>query len=58
MHNELEPSASDRDRVEHLFGRYEALINPLERVGIANDCRPVAHSHLCGGSCDGVERDQ
>ena len=23
--------ASDRDRVEHLFGRYEALVNPLER---------------------------
>lgn len=25
------PFASDRDRVEHLFGRYEALVNPLER---------------------------
>jgi hypothetical protein len=24
------PFASDRDRVEHLFGRYEALVNPLE----------------------------
>lgn len=24
--------ASDRDRVEHLFGRYEALVNPLERA--------------------------
>jgi hypothetical protein len=23
--------ASDRDRVEYLFGRYEALVNPLER---------------------------
>jgi hypothetical protein len=23
--------ASDRDRVEHLFGRYEALVNPLAR---------------------------
>ncbi len=23
------PFASDRDRVEHLFGRYEALVNPL-----------------------------
>jgi hypothetical protein len=22
---------SERDRVEHLFGRYEALVNPLER---------------------------
>jgi len=27
------PFASDRDRVEHLFGRYEALVNPLEREG-------------------------
>ncbi|WP_338242207.1 type IIL restriction-modification enzyme MmeI [Aurantiacibacter hainanensis] len=27
------PFASDRSRVEHLFGRYEALVNPLERVG-------------------------
>lgn len=25
------PFASDRDRVEFLFGRYEALVNPLER---------------------------
>ncbi|WP_332820070.1 type IIL restriction-modification enzyme MmeI [Sphingopyxis sp.] len=24
------PFAPDRDRVEHLFGRYEALVNPLE----------------------------
>jgi hypothetical protein len=23
------PFTSDRDRVEHLFGRYEALVNPL-----------------------------
>ena len=27
------PFASDRDRVEHLFGRYEALVNPLATVG-------------------------
>lgn len=27
------PFASDRDRVEHLFGRYEAMVNPLERLG-------------------------
>jgi hypothetical protein len=33
------PFASDRDRVEHLFGRYEALVNPLERVGIAKNKR-------------------
>lgn len=33
------PFASDRDRVEHQFGRYEALVNPLERVGIAKNKR-------------------
>jgi hypothetical protein len=27
------------DRVEHLFGRYEALVNPLERLGIAKNKR-------------------
>src|SRR3546814_6041554 len=25
-----QPFATDRDRVEHLFGRYEALVNPME----------------------------
>ena len=29
-----EPFASDRDRVEHLFGRYEALVNPLATSGV------------------------
>ncbi len=33
------PFASDRDRVEHLFGRYEALVNPLERIGAAKNVR-------------------
>lgn len=33
------PFASDRDRVEHLFGRYEALVNPLERLGISKNRR-------------------
>ena len=33
------PFESDRDRVEHLFGRYEALVNPLERVGVAMNKR-------------------
>lgn len=28
------PFASDRDRVEHLFGRYEALVNPLATSGV------------------------
>jgi hypothetical protein len=28
------PFTSDRDRVEHLFGRYEALVNPLETKGV------------------------
>jgi hypothetical protein len=30
---------SDRDRVEHLFGRYEALVNPLEREGVRQNKR-------------------
>src|SRR3546814_7895488 len=25
-----QPFATDRDRVEHLFGRYEALVHPME----------------------------
>jgi hypothetical protein len=33
--------ATDRDRVEHLFGRYEGLVNPLERLGAAKN-RSVA----------------
>ena len=33
------PFATDRDRVEHLFGRYEALVNPLERLGAAKNVR-------------------
>lgn len=33
------PFASDRDRVEHLFGRYEALVNPLERLGASKNSR-------------------
>lgn len=28
------PFAGDRERVEHLFGRYEALVNPLEHEGV------------------------
>lgn len=35
------PFASDRDRVEHLFGRYEALVNPLERLGAAKNKRVI-----------------
>jgi hypothetical protein len=35
----LTPFASDRDRVEHLFGRYEALVNPLERLGASKNSR-------------------
>jgi hypothetical protein len=35
----LAPFASDRDRVEHLFGRYEALVNPLERLGASKNSR-------------------
>ncbi|MFN3457719.1 MAG: DNA methyltransferase [Novosphingobium sp.] len=33
------PFASDRDRVEHLFGRYEALVNPLQTIGAAKNRR-------------------
>lgn len=33
------PFASDRDRVEHLFGRYEALVNPLHTTGAAKNRR-------------------
>ena len=31
--------ATERERVEHLFGRYEALVNPLERLGVAKNKR-------------------
>jgi hypothetical protein len=41
------PFASDRDRVEHLFGRYEALVNPLERLGAARN-RRVARKTAAG----------
>lgn len=34
-----EPFASDRDRLEHLFGRYEALVAPLEREGARQNAR-------------------
>ena len=34
-----ESFATDRDRVEHLFGRYEALVNPLEREGVKQNKR-------------------
>jgi N-6 DNA Methylase len=40
------PFASDRDRVEHLFGRYEALVNPLERIGIAKNKRAAKKAQL------------
>jgi hypothetical protein len=39
------PFATDRDRVEHLFGRYEALVNPLERLGAAKN-RRIARKSL------------
>jgi hypothetical protein len=44
------PFASDRDRVEHLFGRYEALVNPLERVGIAKNKRVARKTAGKGGA--------
>ena len=33
------PFASDRDRVEHLFGRYEALVNPLGHEAVKQNRR-------------------
>lgn len=33
------PFETDRDRVEHLFSRYEALVNPLERLGVEKNKR-------------------
>lgn len=33
------PFRSDRERVEHLFSRYEALVNPLGREGIKQNNR-------------------
>lgn len=41
------PFASDRDRVEHLFGRYEALVNPLATSG-AKANRRVARKRAAG----------
>jgi hypothetical protein len=38
------PFASDRDRVEHLFGRYEALVNPLETKGVKANRRVARKS--------------
>jgi hypothetical protein len=38
------PFASDRDRVEHLFGRYEALVNPLATTGIKANKRVARQS--------------
>ncbi len=40
--------ASDRDRVEHLFGRYEALVNPLERLGAAKNKRVARKARARG----------
>jgi len=38
------PFASDRERVEHLFGRYEALVNPLETKGVKANRRIARRS--------------
>ncbi len=48
------PFASDRDRVEHLFGRYEALVNPLERLGAAKNARVAKKA---ARSVDDKEKD-
>lgn len=44
------PFASDRDRVEHLFGRYEALVSPLERIGAAKNRRVARAKRDAGDS--------
>jgi hypothetical protein len=38
------PFPSDRDRVEHLFGRYEALVNPLATTGVKANRRVARKS--------------
>ena len=43
------PFATDRDRVEHLFGRYEALVNPLERLGAAKNARVARRAKEAAG---------
>ncbi len=43
------PFDTDRDRVEHLFGRYEALVNPLERLGAAKNKRVARKANASGG---------
>lgn len=40
------PFASDRDRVEFLFGRYEALVNPLEREAARQNRRVARKAPL------------
>jgi hypothetical protein len=42
------PFETDRDRVEHLFGRYEALVNPLERLGAAKNKRVARKAEAKG----------
>ncbi|MES2097293.1 MAG: DNA methyltransferase [Pseudomonadota bacterium] len=42
------PFASDRDRVEHLFGRYEALVNPLETKGVKANRRVARKAREAG----------
>lgn len=37
----LEPFSSDRDRVEHLFGRYEKLVDPMGSTAAAQNRRVV-----------------
>lgn len=42
--------ASDRDRVEHLFGRYEALVSPLEHEGVRQNRRVSRRASRKGGA--------
>jgi hypothetical protein len=42
------PFDSDRDRVEHLFGLYEKLVNPLHTAGAAKNKRVARKAAKAG----------
>lgn len=42
------PFESDRDRVEHLFGLYEKLVNPLHTAGAAKNRRVARKAAKAG----------
>ena len=48
------PSPATVTGLEHLFGRYEALVNPLERLGAAKNARVAKKA---AQSVDNKEKD-